>query len=120
MTDFAPYVIVAVVLMVLTYQRTLNVRLPEFQKNYRLGFRIVFGSLILSALLIVLQKPLYLFYDDKTKHFTYPFYEPYWQVMELREIGQECYTVTQSKVQFQLKYHGIDACSESGVSKIHR
>lgn len=120
MTDFAPYVIVAVVLMVVTYQRSINVRLPEFQKNYRLGFRIIFASLVLSSLLIVLQKPLYFFYPDKRKHFTYPFYEPYWQMLELREIGQECYTVTHSKVQFQLKYHGIEACHDFNVTKVYK
>ncbi|CAA6804734.1 MAG: Membrane protein [uncultured Sulfurovum sp.] len=112
MTDFAPYVIVAVVLMVLVYQRTLRVRLPQFQKTYLLGFKIIMGSLIISALIIVLHKPLFLLYDDKTKHFSYPFYEPYWQVMELREIGQECYTAKHNQVQFQLKYHGIEACKE--------
>ncbi|CAA6826409.1 MAG: Membrane protein [uncultured Sulfurovum sp.] len=112
MTDFAPYVIVAVILMVLVFQRTLRVRLVQFQKAYRLGFRIVMGSLILSALIIVLHKPLFLLYDDKTKHFSYPFYEPYWQAMELREIGQDCYTAKHYKIQFQLKYHGIEACQE--------
>ena len=120
MTDFAPYVIVAVVLMILTYQRTVNVRLPQFQKNYKLGYRIVITSLVFSALVIVFQKPIFLLYDDKTKHFTYPFYEPYWQVMELREIGQDCYTAKNSKVQFQLKYHGIEACTQLDVPKIHK
>ena len=120
MTDFAPYVIVAVVLMVLTYQRTVKVRLPQFQKNYALGFRIVIGSLLFSTLIIVFHKPLFLLYTDKTKHFAYPFYEPYWQTMELREIGQNCYTATNVKVQFQLKYHGIEACSDLDVPKIHK
>ncbi len=112
MTDFAPYVIVAVVLMVLTYKRTVNVRLPEFQKKYRLGFYITMSSLLFSALIIVLHKPLFLIYDDKTKHFAYAFYEPYWQTMELKEIGQECYTAEHDKVQFQLKYYGIESCEE--------
>jgi hypothetical protein len=120
MTDFAPYVIVAVVLMILTYKRTVDVRLPLFQKNYKLGFRIVIASLVFSALIILFQKPLFLLYDDKTKHFTYPFYEPYWQVMELREIGQNCYTAKNKKIQFQLKYHGIEACTDINVPKIHK
>ena len=120
MTDFAPYVIVAVVLMVLMYQRTVNVRLPQFQKNYTMGFKIVIGSLVFSALVIFFQKPLFLLYDDKTKHFTYPFYEPFWQSMELREIGQNCHTAKNRKIQFQLKYYGIEACSELDVPKIHK
>jgi len=63
---------------------------------------------------------LFSLYTDKTKHFAYPFYEPYWQTMELREIGQNCHRAKNSKVQFQLKYHGIEACSEIDVPKIHK
>jgi len=120
MTDFAPYVIVAIVLMILMYQKTVSVRLPQFQKGYKLGFKIVMGSLIFSALIIIFQKPLFLLYNDKSKHFTYPFYEPYWQMLELHEIGQDCYTAENKKVQYQLKYHGIEACSELDVPKIHK
>ena len=120
MTDFAPYVIVAIVLMVLMYQKTVTVRLPQFQKGYKIGFKVVMGSLIFSALIIVFQKPLFLLYDDKSKHFTYPFYEPYWQMLELHEIGQNCYTSKNTKVQYQLKYYGIEACSEVDVPKIHK
>lgn len=120
MTDFAPYVIVAVVLMILMYQQTVNVRLVQFQKKYIIGFRIVITSLVFSALIIFLQKPIFRLYNDKTKHFTYAFYEPYWQSMELREIGQNCYTAKNTKVQFQLKYYGIEKCQELNVPKIHK
>jgi len=112
MTDFAPYVIVSVVLMILIYNRTVQVRLPQFQKMYRLGFNLVIGSLVLTTLVIVFHQSLFLIMDDKSKHFTYPFYEPYWQVKELNEIGQDCYTVTNRKVQFQLKYYGIESCKD--------
>ena len=120
MTDFAPYVIVAVVLMILTYQRTVQVRLPQFQKAYRIGFNFIIGSLVLSAVAIVFHQFLFLIMEDKSKNFTYPFYEPYWQVMELKEIGQNCYTAKSSKVQYQLKYYGIEECQDLDVPKIHR
>ena len=120
MTDFAPYVIVAVVLMILIYQKTVQVRLPQFQQMYRLGFRIVMSSLVVTALVILFHKSFFTILSDKSKHFTYPFYEPYWQVMELKEIGQNCYTVTSSKKQYQLKYYGIDACQDLDVPKIHK
>jgi len=120
MTDFAPYVIVSVVLMVVTYHKTLYVRLPLFQKSYRLGFNILFGSLMVSALIIVLHPLFFYFLDDKSKHFAYPFYEPYWKVLELKEIGKNCYTVKNQKVQYQLKYYGIESCDKSNVPKIHR
>jgi len=112
MTNFAPYVVVAVVLMILIYLQTVQVRLPQFQKRYRLGFRIVIGSLIVSSFVILFHKSFFYLIEDKSKHFAYPFYEPYWQVMELNEIGKNCYTVSSHKVQYQLKYYGIEACQE--------
>lgn len=120
MTDFAPYVIVAVVLMVVTYQQTLNVRLPQFQIWYKRGFSVVLFSLLLSAMVIFFHKSFFYFLHDKRKHFAYPFYEPYWQVLELREIGQNCYTIERQKVQYQLKYYGIEECKDTNVSKIHK
>ena len=112
MTDFAPYVIVAVVLMILVYQRTVQVRLPQFQKTYKLGLKIVVGSLFLTSFVIVFHQFFFSIVKDKSKHFTYPFYQPYWQVQELREIGENCYTSKNSKRQYQLKYYGIESCQE--------
>jgi len=120
MTDFAPYVIVSVVLMLVVYYKTFSVRLPVFQKPYRWGFNIVIGSLIISSLVTIFHQPLFYLLDDKSKHFAYPFYEPYWQVLELHEIEQNCYTVKKNNVQYQLKYYGIEKCEESTVPKIHR
>jgi len=120
MTDFAPYVIVAVVLMLVMYHRTLQVRLPQFQTWYKRGFYVVMFSLILSSAIIVFHKQLFYLLEDKTKHFAYPFYEPYWQAMELREIGQDCYSANSLKVQYQLAYHGIKQCKEADVPKIHK
>jgi len=112
MTDFAPYVIVSVVLMILIYHRTVKVRLPQFQQAYKIGFNFVIGSLILSTLMIVFHQSLFLLMDDKSKNFTYPFYKAYWQVQELKEIGQNCYTAGNPKVQYQLKYYGIEECQD--------
>ncbi len=112
MTDFAPYVIVAVVLMILVYQRTVQVRLPQFQKFYKLGLKIVVGSLIFTTFIIIFHQLFFSMIKDKSKHFAYPFYQPYWQVQELREIGENCYTAKNLKRQYQLKYYGIESCQE--------
>ena len=120
MTDFTPYVIVSVVLMLLTYYKSICVRLPQFQKPYRLGFNITLASLIFSSLIIIFHPLFFRVIDDKSKHFAYPFYEPYWQVLELNEIGKNCYTVKKKKMQYQLKYYGIEKCEESTVPKIHK
>ena len=120
MTDFAPYVIISVVLMLVIYNKSTNVRLSQFQKGYKIGFYILFSSLVLSALIIIFHKSFFYILEDKTKHFAYSFYEPYWQVQELKEIGQDCYTVQNQKIQYQLNYYGIQACQDFTVPKIHR
>ena len=110
MTDFAPYVVVSVVLMLVTYQRTIGVRLPQFQNSYRMGYKIVMFSLILSSSIIVFHKSIFCILDDKTKHFAYSFYRPFWIAKELKEIKQNCYSADKRKVQYQLKYYGIKEC----------
>jgi len=119
MTDFAPYVIVAVVLMLVTYHKTLFVRLPQFQKNYILGYKIVISTLVFSSLIILFHKPLFYLLDDKSKHFAYPFYQPYWLTLELTKKEQNCYTAKSRKMQYQLKYYGISECKDRDVPKIH-
>ena len=120
MTDFAPYVIVSVVLMLLTYHKTLHVRLPIFQKSYRLGFKIVLSSLLFSSTIILFHPILFYIINDKSQHFAYSFYEPYWHIVKLKKIGKNCYTVKNQKVQYQLKYYDIEECKELNVPKIHR
>jgi len=117
-TDFAPYIIVGTLLMVVTYYKTLNVRLPKFQKNYKIACRIVILSLIVSSLVILFHKALFNIID-KSKHFAYPFYKPYWLAIELSQKGQKCYTIKHRKIGYQLRYYGIDECKQPLVPKIH-
>ena len=119
MTDFAPYVIVAVVLMLVVYNNTLLVRLPQFQKNYRLGYNIAVGSLIFIALIILFHKPIFHLLKDKSRHFAYPFYRAYWIKGDLDKKGRKCYTTSDKKLYYQLKYYGINSCKNGDVPKIH-
>lgn len=119
MTDFAPYVIVSVILMIVTYQKTVKVRLPQFQKWYKRGFTLVIVSLFLSSSVIFFHKLFFYILEDKTKHFAYDFYEPYWNVVELKKVGKDCYTARNKKVQYQFKYYGVNSCEDRDVPKIH-
>jgi hypothetical protein len=120
MTDFAPYVIVAVILMLVTYHKTLFVRLPQFRKNYILGYRVVITSLIITSLIIIFHKPIFFLLNDKSKHFAYSFYKPYWLKLELSKKEQNCYTTKSKKMYYQLKYYGIKECKNGDVPKIHK
>jgi len=118
-TDFAPYVIVGTLLMVAVYYKTLDVRLPQFQKRYKIVCRVVISSLIISSLVIIFHKALFLILEDKSKHFAYPFYKPYWLAQELSQKGKKCYSIKHKKIKYQLRYYGIDECKNSVVPKIH-
>jgi len=118
-TDFAPYVIVATILMVVTYFKTLNVRLPRFQSRYKIVCRVVILSLIISSLVILFHKPLFYILDDKSKHFAYPFYNPYWIASDIAKKGRKCYTDKHRNIAYQLKYYGIEECRVTSVPKIH-
>ena len=119
MTDFAPYVIVSVILMLVTYHKTVKIRLPQFQKWYKRGFLLVISSLIFSSFIIVFHKSFFYFLDDKRKHFAYEFYEPYWRIGALKKVGKDCYTAGNKKVQYQFKYYGVKSCEDRDVPKIH-
>lgn len=111
-TDFAPYVMISVVLMLDTFNQSVRVRLPEFQKSYKRGFNIVIGFLLFSTALIVFHKPLYDLMDDPSKHFAKRIYEPYILAKKLKSKGIECYDDAQGREQYQLQYYQILPCSK--------
>jgi hypothetical protein len=111
-TDFAPYVMIAVVLMLKAFNNTIGVRLPEFQKRYKRGFIVVISFLALTVFLIVGHKLLYLVLEDPRKHFVHRIYKPYLLAKELKSEGIECYDGAHGRERYQLRYYNILPCPE--------
>jgi len=111
-TDFAPYVMIAVVLMLDIFNRSIRVRLPEFQKHYKRGFYVIMAFLALSVLLIVFHKLIYEFMDNPEKHFAKRIYQPYFLAKELKSKGIECYDNVHGWERYQLNYYKIPPCSD--------
>jgi len=109
-TDFAPYVMISIVLMLYTLNSSVRVRLPEFQKRYKQGFYIVMFFLILNTSVIVLHKPLFYFFKDSSSHFAYRIYKPYHLAMELKAKDIDCYDGAHGRERFQLRYYKITSC----------
>jgi len=116
MTDFAPYVVIGVIVMLRDYYNIVYLRLSQFRRKYIVGYNFVLSTLVLSSLVIFLHKPLFEIFEDKSKHFAYPFYKVYWIAQKV----PKCYTSKKSKEQYQLKYYKIDPCENSNVPKIHK
>jgi hypothetical protein len=111
-TDFAPYVMISVVLMLDTLNHSVRVRLPEFQKHYKRGFYLVMGFLALNASIIIFHKASYLIMDNPEKHFAKRIYDPYYLALALKKDKVPCYNKARGRERYQLKYHGILLCRD--------
>ena len=109
-TDFAPYVTIAIVLMLDVFNHSVRVRLPEFQKQYKRGFYTIVSLLGLSVLLIVFHQMFFLILDEPKKHFAYRIYKPYFLAQQLKQNGKECYDEANGREHYQLRYYHIQQC----------
>jgi len=66
--DFAPFVVIAVPLMVKLFIHSMRVRLKEFRSIHYLMLRSSLGILVLSFLLIIGNKVFYLYIKDPSSH----------------------------------------------------
>ncbi len=110
LTDFAPYVVISVVLMLDTYYKSLRIRLPEYRGWYRGGFAVVILVLVMSSLTIVFHKAFFSLMTDPKKHFASRLYEPYWLAEKLKEQNLKCYDTPDGRVASQLRFYGIESC----------
>ncbi len=110
LTDFAPYVLPAVVLMLDQFNHSIRVRLPEFQRWYRRGFYVVMAFLLLSAMIIVFHQTLYNMMPNPEQHFAKRIYKPYYLVKNLKSKGINCFDTDSERERYQLRYYGIHSC----------
>ncbi len=111
-TDFAPYVMIAIVLMLDVFNHSVRVRLPEFQKRYKWGFYVVMVFLALSAFVIVFHKMLFYAASDPGRHFANRIYTPYLLSEQLKAKEITCYDDAQWRERYQLRYYGIPPCAD--------
>lgn len=109
-TDFAPYVMVSVVLMLDVLNKSIRVRLPTFQTYYRRGFYVVMTILLLSTFTIIFHKSSYFLFDQSKKHFAHKIYAPYALAKKLKEKDIPCYNDARGRERYQLMYYGINLC----------
>lgn len=110
-TDFAPYVMISVIVMLDVFNKSVRVRLPEFQKRYKRAFNIVILFLVFSASIIVFHKLTYTLSSNSDKHFAKRIYAPYFLAKKLKSDEVPCYEGAQGRVRYQLRYYEILPCS---------
>jgi 4-amino-4-deoxy-L-arabinose transferase-like glycosyltransferase len=67
--DFAPFVVLAIPLMVKVFFNSYRVRLPEFRKLHTVVFVFVLCTLFINTMASFFHKPLYLLMKEPSKHF---------------------------------------------------
>jgi hypothetical protein len=116
-TDFAPYVLISIVSMIEVFQKSLLVRLPQYQQTYKRAYYIVMSVFIFASMVIILHKPIYYLLDKPHNFFAFKLYYPY----ELSYTNQ-CIKNLQSKYKYQCRFYNSSKKQNSlknTVSKIH-
>ena len=114
-TDFTPYVLIAVPLMMRLYTNSLRVRLPEFQKRYIFGFNMLLITLIVSVFSMVSYHTMFFVSKNSTEFFSNKVYAPYFLAKELKSKGITCYDVTNPRERYQLEYYKITPCTSKPI-----
>ncbi len=106
--DFAPFVVIAIPLILSMFLKSYRIRLPELRRFHKAFFAFIFASLILIFSLTHLNKYLYYYVDDPEKHFAYKYHFAKELAKALKKNGIDNIT-TDFKMQKRLKFYGINS-----------
>jgi len=105
--DFAPFVIIAVPLMVKLFMHSYRVRLPQFRKYYYVFASFVLITLVVNYLVFIVSKPLYLVIKDTNKHFAHKYHIAKELAQKLKNENINDVLCEDNKLQKRLKFYGI-------------
>ena len=105
--DFAPFVVIAIPLMVKLFMHTFRVRLPLFRKKHYIFVLFTIVTLGINFLVFIVNKPLYLILDNSHNHFANDYHIAKELSVELK--SHRIYNVLCSDyaLQSRLKFYGI-------------
>ncbi|MDD2697462.1 MAG: glycosyltransferase family 39 protein [Arcobacteraceae bacterium] len=105
--DFAPFVVVAIPVMLKLIMHSIRVRLREHQGNYLfLGYLLLF-SLIFNFGIFLFNKSLYLIVENPKKHFAYDYHIAKELAIKLKSLGIERIYVKDDELRARLRFYGI-------------
>ncbi|MEA3523685.1 MAG: hypothetical protein U9R50_12025 [Campylobacterota bacterium] len=107
---FAPYLMVALPLLMQNFFHSYRIRLPQFRTKYRLLFGIAFTLLVLNALSVFFHKEIYYFLKTPKDHFAYRLHIVDSLAEKLQEQGITCINANNQEMQLRLSFYGISHC----------
>ncbi len=105
--DFAPFVVVAIPIMVKTFLSSYRVRLPQFRIKHKIGLNIAIVVLLLNSAILLINKPLYLLVENPKKHFAYKHHFAQEIATILKKNNIRAIKTTNLRLQERLKFYGI-------------
>ena len=105
--DFAPFVVIAIPIMVKLFMHSLRIRLPEFRKFHYSIASISLFLLVINFTLFSVNKYLYLFLDNPKKHFAYDFHIVKDLAKKLKDLGINNISTNDEELALRLKFYGI-------------
>ena len=105
--DFAPYVVISLPFMLKHFFHSYRVRLNQFRMKHKVIAGLVLFMLVLNATLTVINKPLYFFLSDPTKHFAYKYHIAKELSKTLKALEIKKINTFNEKLQLRLRFYGI-------------
>ena len=105
--DFAPFVVIAIPIMVRLFFHSYRVRLKEYRVKHKIVTNIVIGVLIINFLVFIFNKSLYLFLDVPKKHFAYNYHIAKELASKLKAKNINKLYTKDYKLQRRLLFYGI-------------
>ena len=105
--DFAPYVVIAVPLMVKTFLHSYRIRLKEFRFKHKVFANIMLTILVLNTIILLFNKPLYAFLNKPSTHFAYKFHIVDDLAKELKLMDIKNVHSDDKNLQKRLDYYGV-------------
>ena len=105
--DFAPYVVIALPLMLKIFFHSYRIRLKEFRKNHNIGVFLVLFMLFLNVFFTIVNKPLYLVLPNPKKHFVYKYHFVKELAAELKKNKIDMIYSNDDELLLRLRFYGI-------------
>ena len=106
-SDFAPYVVIAVPVMVKLFLHSYRIRLRNFRQKHIIFARLMFLFLFLNTFLLLFNSVIYLFINNPQKHFAYKYHGT--QELSEKLKNMEIYKIytNDKQLQKQLDFYGV-------------
>ena len=110
--EFAPYIIVALIISSQTFYSSYRVRLNLFRYKYKIIFKISFIFLILNFLIVMFNREIYMFIENPKKNFAYKMHIAKELSKELKDKHISCVR-TDNTMAKRLEFYDIKNCNNN-------